>query len=357
MDAKIAVLPGDGIGPEVMEHALRVLDVISESSGHRFEYEHAPVGGCAIDTEGTALPDETLRLCRDSDAVLFGAVGGPKWDHVPTEERPERALARLRRELELFSNLRPIRGRKALAPVLPVRELVISEGLDFVVSRVLTAGIYYGEPRGIFGDGPERYGVDTLSYTAKQIEPALRVAFELAQQRRGKLTSVDKANMLESSRFWRETVDEVSGGYRDVEVEHMFVDACAWALIHNPSQFDVILTGTLFGDILSDEAGVLAGSLGMLPSASYGSGRSGLYEPIHGTAPDIAGQGIANPTAAILSAALMLRHSFGLEEDALAIERAVDAAIDDGYRTADIRQDGLGVVGTDEMADAIIVRL
>ena len=357
MQAKIAVLPGDGIGTEVTAQAIRVLDVVQERYGHRFEYAEALLGGCAIDATGTAMPDETLDLCRDADAILFGAAGGPKWDNVPSEHRPERALARLRKELDLFVNLRPIRGRKSLAPVLPVKERIIGDGIDFLVIRELAGGIYYGEPRGVFDDEDGRRGVNTLIDTTREIERVVRVAFELARTRRGKLTSVDKENMLESSRLWREVVVGLGAEYPDVTLDHLLVDACAWTLIRDPARFDVLVTGNIFGDILSDEAGVLVGSLGMLPSASYGAGRHALYEPVHGTAPDIAGQGVANPVASILSAALMLRHSFGLETEAKAIERAVDGAIDDGCRTADIRQEGLDTVGTAEMADAVLARL
>ncbi len=357
MNIKIAVLPGDGIGQEVTAQAIRVLDAIQEKYGHRFEYEYALIGGCAIDEKGTALPAETLELCRKADAILFGAAGGPKWEDVPSAERPERALATVRKALDLFVNLRPIRGRKALAPVLPVKSEVIGEGLDFIVIRELAGGIYYGEPRGIVKDEDGERGFNTLSYTTREIDRVMRAGFEIARKRSKKLTSVAKENMLESSKLWREVATKVGQDYPDVALNHILIDACAYHIIRNPSQFDVIVTGNIFGDILTDEAAVLVGSLGMCPSASYGYSKQGLYEPIHGTAPDIAGQGIANPIAAILSAALLLRHSFALEVEAADIEAAVDGVIDSGYRTVDIRQAGMKTVGTIEMTDAIIAEI
>ena len=357
MHAKIAVLPGDGIGTEVTTEAIRVLNTIQEKYGHRFEYEYALLGGCAIDEKGTALPAETLSLCRASDAILLGAAGGPKWEDVPSAERPERAVGTVRKELDLFVNLRPIRGRKALGPVLPVKEEIIGEGLDFVVIRELAGGLYYGEPRGIEKHADGERGFNTLSYTTREIDRVLRAGFELARERSKKLTSVAKENMLESSKLWREVATKVGQDYPDVEMNHILVDACAYHIIRNPSQFDVIVTGNIFGDILTDEAGALAGSLGMCPSASYGHTRQGLYEPIHGTAPDIVGQGIANPIGAILSAALLLRHSFDLETEAADIENAVDRVIDKGYRTVDIQQAGVKTVGTVEMTDAIITEI
>ena len=357
MNVRIAVLPGDGIGREVTAEAIRVLDVIQEKHGHHFKYEYALIGGCAIDEKGTALPTETLDLCQGSDAILLGAVGGPKWDDVLSEERPERAVARVRKELDLFVNLRPIRGRKALAPVLPVKAQIIGEGLDFVVIRELAGGIYYGEPRGIVKDCDGERGFNTLSYTTGEIDRVLRAGFEMARKRSKKLTSVAKENMLESSKLWREVATKVSRDYTDVELNHLLIDACAYHLIQNPGQFDVIVTGNIFGDILTDEAGVLAGSLGMCPSASYGCTHQGLYEPIHGTAPDIAGQGIANPIGAILTAALLLRYSFNLEAEAADIEIAVDRAIDKGYRTLDIQEAELRAASTVEMTNAIITEI
>ena len=357
MNAKISVLPGDGIGQEVTTETVRVLNVIQEKYGHRFEYEYALIGGCAIDQMGTALPPKTLDLCRASDAILFGAAGGPRWDDVPSEGRPERAVATIRKELDLFVNLRPIRGRKALVPVLPVKAELIGEGLDFVVIRELAGGIYYGEPRGFVKENDGERGFNTMSYTTREVDRVVRESFELARKRSKKLTSVTKENMLECSRLWREVAAKVSQDYPDVETEHILIDACAYYIIQNPSQFDVIVTGNIFGDILSDEAGALVGSLGMCPSASYGNTRQGLYEPIHGTAPDIAGNGIANPIAAILSAGLLLRHTFDLNSEAEDIEAAVDSVIDQGYRTIDIQQTGLKTVGTVEMTDAIIAEI
>ena len=334
-----------------------MLDIIQEKYGHRFEYEYALIGGCAIDGKGTALPTETLDLCRKSDAILLGAVGGPKWDDVLSAERPERAVARVRKELDLFVNLRPIRGRKALTPVLPVKAEIIGEGLDFVVIRELAGGLYYGEPRGIVKDNGGERGFNTLSYTTREIDRVVRAGFELARKRSKRLTSVAKENMLESSKLWREVATKVSQDYPDVELSHLLIDACAYHLIRNPRQFDVIVTGNIFGDILTDEAGVLAGSLGMCPSASYGYTQQGLYEPIHGTAPDIAGQGIANPLGAILTAALLLRCTFNLEAEAADVEIAVDRVIDKGYRTVDIQQAELRTATTIEMTNAIIAEI
>jgi len=357
MHAKIVVLPSDGIGQEVTREAVRVLDAIQDIYGHRFEYEYALVGGVAIDERGTALPQETLDLCRQSEAILFGASGGPKWDNLPSPERPERALARIRKELDLFVNLRPIRARKALAPVLPVKESIVGDGLDFVVIRELCGDIYYGEPRGIEKHDDGERGFNTMSYTTREIDRVVRAGFELARKRSKRLTSVAKENMIETSKLWRDVAVKVAMDYPDVALNHVLIDACAYHIIRNPSQFDVIVTGNIFGDIITDEAGALVGSLGMCPSASYGHKKQGLYEPIHGTAPDIAGKGIANPIGAILSAALLLRHSFDLEAEARVIEDAVDRVIETGYRTADIQQDGMRTVGTVEMTDAILEEL
>ena len=357
MNAKITVIPGDGIGQEVTAEAIRVLDTVQDKYGHHFDYEYGLLGGCAIDETGTALPQETLDLCRRSDAILFGAAGGPEWEDVPSAERPERAVGTVRKELDLFVNLRPIRGRKALAPVMPVKDEIIGEGLDFVVIRELAGGLYYGEPRGIEKHADGERGCNTLAYTTREIDRVVRAGFELARKRSKKLTSVAKENMLESSKLWREVATKVGQEYPDVELNHILVDACAYHLIRNPSQFDVMVTGNIFGDILTDEAAVLVGSLGMCPSASYGYTKQGFYEPIHGTAPDITGQGVANPIGEILSAALLLRHSFDLDTEAADIENAVDGAIDKGFRTIDIQQPGLKTVGTVEMTDAIIAEI
>lgn len=357
MDMRIVLIPGDGIGEEVMRAAVQVLDAVQKRSRLNFQYECALLGGCAIDAVGVPLPDETLDLCLDAEIILFGAAGGPKWDNVSPEKRPERALAQLRKEMDLFVNLRPVRGRKALAPILPVKNRLIGGGIDMLIVRELTGGLYYGEPRGISTENGNTRGYNTMIYTKAEIERVARAAFELAKERSGRLTSIDKANMLETSRLWRETTTQLADEYPDVELDHLLIDAAALALISHPSRFDVLVTGNIFGDILSDEAGALAGSLGMLPSASVGSGRAALYEPVHGTAPDIAGQGKANPIAMILSAAMMLRRSFGLRDEARAIEAAVDQALEDGYRAADIAQKGMKTCGTQEMTDAIIQRM
>ncbi|MCL6473610.1 MAG: 3-isopropylmalate dehydrogenase [Firmicutes bacterium] len=356
MRKKIAVLPGDGIGPEIISQAIRVLDRIAERYNMHLEYYQALVGGAAYDATGHPLPAETLELCRQSDAVLFGAVGGPKWDNLPPALRPEAgALLPLRKELGLFANLRPALLFSPLAGASPLKPEVLGEGLDILVVRELTGGIYFGQPKERRDRG--RTAVDTCIYTEAEVERIAHVAFRAAQGRCKKVASVDKANVLETSRLWREVVTRVAGQYPDVELQHVLVDNAAMQLIRNPRQFDVILTENMFGDILSDEAAMLTGSLGMLPSASLGEGTFGLYEPVHGSAPDIAGQGIANPLATILSTAMMLRYSFGMEAAATDIEKAVDAALREGYRTPDIWQEGCRKVGTMEMTDAVLQHL
>jgi len=349
---KIAVLPGDGIGQEVIPEALKVLRGVVQASGLHIEFEEALVGGAAIDATGGPLSDSTLRLCEQSHAILFGAVGGPKWDDLPHEKRPERGLLRLRKELDLYANLRPSKCFPMLVDASPLKKEVV-EGTDIMVIRELTAGLYFGEPRGIerMADGSRR-GVNTMAYTSREIERVVRVAFEVARKRGKRLTSVDKANVLAVSQLWREVVTEVSREFPDVALEHILVDACAMALVHRPARFDTLVTENTFGDILSDEAAILAGSMGMLPSASLG-GKTALYEPVHGTAPDIAGKGIANPIAAILSGAMLLRHSFNLDTEAERIETAVLRVLEKGYRTADIRQEGTTLVGTRRMGDLI----
>nr|3U1H_A Chain A, 3-isopropylmalate dehydrogenase [Bacillus sp. (in: firmicutes)]3U1H_B Chain B, 3-isopropylmalate dehydrogenase [Bacillus sp. (in: firmicutes)] len=351
MKKKIAVLPGDGIGPEVMEAAIEVLKAVAERFGHEFEFEYGLIGGAAIDEAGTPLPEETLDVCRGSDAILLGAVGGPKWDQNPSELRPEKGLLGIRKGLDLFANLRPVKVYDSLADASPLKKEVI-EGVDLVIVRELTGGLYFGEPSERYEEGEEA-AVDTLLYTREEIERIIRKAFELALTRKKKVTSVDKANVLESSRLWREVAEEVAKEYPDVELEHMLVDNAAMQLIRNPRQFDVIVTENMFGDILSDEASMITGSLGMLPSASLSTDGLGLYEPVHGSAPDIAGKGIANPLATILSAAMMLRYSFGLEEEAKAIEKAVEKVLAEGYRTADIAKPGGKYVSTTEMTDEV----
>ncbi len=357
---KIAVLPGDGIGPEVMAEAMKVLDRVEEKFSVRFERVTANVGGVAIDREGKALPDSTVALCRQSDAILFGSVGGPKWESLPPDEQPERgALLPLRKIFGLFCNLRPAIVFPALAGNSSLKPEIVDGGFDLLVVRELTGGIYFAQPKGIDGAGPERTGFDTMKYSEAEVERIARVAFEAAGKRRKKVCSIDKANVLSTSVLWREVVDRVAKDYPDVELSHMYVDNAAMQLCRWPKQFDVMLCGNMFGDILSDEAAMLTGSLGMLPSASLAEGSFGLYEPSGGSAPDIAGQGIANPIAQILSAAMMLKYSFGLGGAALAVEKAVEAVLDEGYRTADIYQGRPGEVKVDTagMGDAIVARI
>ncbi|MBI1987672.1 MAG: 3-isopropylmalate dehydrogenase [Nitrospinae bacterium] len=352
MTYPVAVLPGDGIGHEVVREAVEVLEAVGERFGLKWEFHEASVGGQAIDQMGIPLPSETLELCERSEAVLLGAVGGPKWDQLDYDIRPERALLGLRKELGLYANLRPVQLSSPLADASPLKREII-EGLDLVVVRELTGGIYYGQPKGIELLGTEERGINTLIYTTSEIERVARLAFQLAAKRRKKLTSVDKANILESSVLWRKVVIRVAQEFPQVELAHMLVDNCAMQLIRDPRQFDVILAGNMFGDILSDEAAMLTGSIGMLPSASLG-GRVGLYEPVHGSAPDIAGQDLANPIATILSGAMMLRYSFNQESAAEAIERSVLRVLEAGYRTSDIYEEGKRRVGTAEMGDLIV---
>lgn len=353
MHAKIVTLPGDGIGPEVVAEAVRVLQAAASRFGHAFTFEEALIGGCAIEAVGDPLPDATLAACETADAVLLGAVGGPQWSDPTASVRPEQGLLRLRQHFDLFANLRPVRTYPALAGHAPLRADLL-DGVDILFVRELTSGIYFGE-RHEQGDGDRAW--DTMFYTVDQVERVARVAFEAARRRYGKVASVDKANVLAAMRLWRRTVNQVAADYPDVELEHVLVDACAMHLMRNPARFDVILAGNMFGDILSDEASVLAGSLGMLPSASLNASRFGVYEPIHGSAPDIAGRGIANPIATILSAAMLLRHSLGLEEEAAAIEAAVDAALADGLRTADLAAPGETPVGTSAFGQRVIEHL
>lgn len=353
MRASIAVLPGDGIGPEVTAAAVRVLTAVGNRYGHEFTFNEALLGGCAIDATGSALPDDTLKVCEESDAILLGAVGGPQWSDPTAAVRPEQGLLKLRQHFGLFANLRPVKAYPALAEHAPVRADLL-QGVDMLFVRELTGGMYFG-PRQEQGDGDSAY--DTNLYTVSEVERVARVAFQAAQQRRRHVTSVDKANVLASMRLWRRTVVRVHEDYPDVTLEHVLVDACAMYLLTRPASFDVILADNMFGDILSDEASVLAGSLGMLPSASLGSGRFGLYEPIHGSAPDIAGLGKANPTGTILSAALLLRYSLGLDNEALAVERAVEATLEAGARTADIAPRGGGYASTTDFTAEVVRRL
>ncbi|MBQ5531557.1 MAG: 3-isopropylmalate dehydrogenase [Kiritimatiellae bacterium] len=352
MKMKIAVLPGDGVGPEIVREALRVLDAVARRSGHTFEIAEHPVGGAAHDLCGDCLPAATLAAAKDADAVLLGAVGGPKWDSLPAAERPERrALLTLRKELGLYGNLRPVKVWPALKGASPLKDEIVSGGIDLLVVRELTGGAYFGEKLRS-ADGRSAY--DVTPYSVPEIERIALLAFESARRRRGRVTSVDKANVLETSRLWRETVTRLHAAkYSDVELDHMYVDNAAMQLVRSPARFDVLLTENMFGDILSDEASQIAGSIGMLPSASLGKGGRGLYEPIHGSAPDIAGRGIANPIATILSAAMMLRYTFGLDAEADGIERAVGEVLASGIRTADIAAPGVNTVSTTKMGTAI----
>lgn len=351
----IAVLPGDGIGPEVTAEAVRVLEAVGRRFGHTFEFHEALIGGAAIEATGSPLPTETLDRCRRSDAILLGAVGGPRWDDPIAPVRPEQGLLDLRKGLGLFANLRPVRAFPALVDATPLKRHVI-QGVDLLFVRELTGGLYFGPRREAGPDGEEAY--DTMYYTRPEIERVVRLAAGLARARRKKLTSVDKANVLAASRLWRWVTEAVvRREFPDVALEHVLVDAFAMHLIRRPAAFDVVVTENMFGDILTDEAAVLAGSMGMLPSASLGETPPGLFEPVHGSAPDIAGRNLANPIGAILSAALLLRYGLGLEAEAAAVERAVAAALADGYRTRDIADGEEPIVGTREMGEAIRQRI
>jgi len=351
---KIALLPGDGIGTEVIYSAKDVLEAISNKYNKKFEFEAFDIGGVAIDKHHTPLPDETIEGCKSADAVLLGAVGGPKWDNNPSDLRPERGLLGIRKALDLYANLRPVKGFEKLLHASPLKEEIIN-GSDLLIVRELTGGLYFGRPSERRENGNSV--VDTLSYTRKEIERIIDMAFQIAQLRKKRLTSVDKANVLESSKLWREIVEEKKKEYPDVTVDHLLVDAAAMKLITNPVQFDVIVTENMFGDILSDEASVLTGSLGMLPSASLAENGVGLYEPAHGSAPDIAGKGIANPIAMILSAAMMLRYSFQMDEEALDIERAVEDVVNEGYHTKDIKSTTGELVSTTEMTYLMVDKI
>ncbi len=350
MSYQIMVLAGDGIGPEVVREGTEVLGQVASVYGFQVQYEEGLVGGASIDATGQPLTDPVLKLAKESHAVLLGAMGGPKWDGLDYSVRPERALLALRRELGLFANLRPVKLFSALASASTLKREVV-EGTDLLVVRELTGGIYFGEPKGVtkLPEGTER-GVNTLVYTTPEIERIGRVAFEAARRRRNQVLSVDKANVLEVTELWRRVITQVhkEGGYADIQLDHMLVDNCAMQLIRNPKQFDVIVTTNMFGDILSDEAAMLTGSIGMLPSASIG-GKVGMYEPVHGSAPDIAGKDMANPLATILTVALMLRHSLDQEDAAERIEKAVGDVLDEGYRTADIQEEGCRLIGCKEM--------
>lgn len=352
MKYRIAVIPGDGIGPEIVDQGLKVLDRVGQVYGHNFEYTTLVAGGCAIDITGEPLPNETLDICKKSHAVILGAVGGPKWDNLPGNSRPEQALLGLRGELGLFANLRPAIIYDELKDACPLKPEIIGNSIDIMVVRELTGGIYFGEKGRRQGEkGIEAY--DTETYSEVEVERIARLAFEIALKRGAKVTSVDKANILESSRLWREVVIRVAKDYPQVLLDHLYVDNAAMQLIRNPKQFDVIVTNNMFGDILSDEASMITGSIGMLPSASLGKDSFGMYEPIHGSAPDITGMDKANPIATILSIAMMLRYTFKLEREADAVETAVIQVLKEGYRSGDIMSLDKKLVGTQEMGDLI----
>lgn len=352
MEKKITVLKGDGIGPEIVNEAIKALDKIAEKYSHKFEYSFVDIGGCSIDKHGVPITDEGMKLCKSSDSVLLGAVGGPKWDSCPPEIRPEKALLAVRKELGLFANLRPTRLFKQLADASPLKQAIVGNGIDLMIVRELTGGVYFGQRKTESVNG-ELVATDIMPYSESEIERIGRVAFETAMKRNKKLASVDKANVLDTSRLWRKTMHRLSEEYPEVEYSDILVDNTAMQLIKNPSQFDVIVTENMFGDILSDEASMLTGSIGMMPSASLSSGTLGMYEPIHGSAPDIAGMNIANPIGTVLSAAMMLRYSFDMDKEADDIENAVNSVLDAGYRTVDIMQDGFTKVTCSEMGDLI----
>jgi 3-isopropylmalate dehydrogenase len=360
MKLNLAVLPGDGVGPEVMAQALSVLEAVGERFGHSFNFNEGLIGGVAIDSEGKALTYETLSMCKQADAVLLGAVGGSKWDDPQAKVHPEDGLLALRKGLKLFANLRPVKVFPMLVDSANLKPEVVRD-VDLMVVRELTGGIYFGEPKKQWRTAKGRQAVDTMAYSEPEIERILRVGFQLARSRRKKLTSVDKANVLQSSRLWRQIAIEMSADYPDIELQHMLVDACAMRLIQRPSELDVVVTENMFGDILTDEASMLAGSMGMLPSASLAaipSGKTyGMYEPIHGSAPSRAGQNLANPIATILSIAMMLRYSFGLGMEAQTVENAVLATLEQGYRTYDIMSEGKTRAGTIEMGQSIMQKV
>ena len=356
MKKHIAVLKGDGIGPEIVDQALLVLDAVAKKYGHEFTYTPVDIGGCSIDKHGVPITEEGMAICKGSDSVLLGAVGGPKWDNVDPSIRPEKALLAVRKELGLFANLRPTKLFPQLAEASPLKESIVGNGIDLLIVRELTGGVYFGKRRTEIVNG-EKVAIDEMPYSEHEIERIGRVAFETARKRNKKVASVDKANVLDSSRLWRATMHRISEEYPDVACSDILVDNTAMQLIKNPGQFDVIVTENMFGDILSDEASMLTGSIGMMPSASLSSGTLGMYEPIHGSAPDIAGMDLANPIGTVMSVAMMLRYSFDMTEEADAIEAAVNRVLDDGYRTADIWREGFVKVGCKEMGAAIVARL
>ena len=352
MEKNITLLKGDGIGPEIVNQAVKVLDAVAEKYGHKFNYTEVDIGGCSIDKFGVPITDEGMNKCKSADAVLLGAVGGPKWDSVDPSIRPEKALLAVRHELGLFANLRPTKLFPQLADSSPLKESIVGNGIDLMIVRELTGGIYFGK-RYTEVVGGEKVATDYMTYSEHEIERIGRVAFEAALKRGKRLASVDKANVLDSSRLWRAVMHKLAEEYPEVEYSDILVDNTAMQLIKNPTQFDVLVTENMFGDILSDEASMLTGSIGMMPSASLSEGTLGMYEPIHGSAPDIAGMNIANPIGTVMSAAMMLRYSFDMMEEADAIEAAVNKALDDGFRTPDIYKDGFKKVGCTEMGDIL----
>ena len=356
MTKNIAVIRGDGIGPEIVEQALKVLDKIADLYGHTFNYTDVDMGGCAIDKWGNPLPEEMLKKCVESDSVLLGAVGGEKWNNVPGDMRPEKGLLRLRAGMGVYSNNRPAKIWKQLADASPLKKEIVDKGIDFIIVRELIGGIYFGEHK-TDEENSEKKAVDVLSYTESEIERIGRIGFETARKRDKKLCSVEKSNVLDSSRLWKSVMHRLAEEYPDVELSDMLVDNCAMQIVKNPSQFDVIVTENMFGDILSDEASMITGSIGMIPSSSLAATACGLYEPIHGSAPDIAGMDIANPIGTILSAAMMLRYSFDMPKEADTIENAVSSVLDEGFRTADIMSGGCKKVGCSEMGKLIISKL
>lgn len=357
MNKKIAVIKGDGIGPEIVNEAEKVLNKVGEKFGHTFEYTDVLMGGCAIDATGVPLPQETIDTCLASDSVLLGAVGGPKWDTLPGHLRPEAGLLGIRGALKLFANIRPAKLIPALSGACPLKDEITKNGLDLVIVRELIGGAYFGERDTHVDENGVKHASDSMAYADYEVERICRVAFDMARKRNKKVHSVDKANVLDSSRLWREIAHKVAEEYPDVEFQDILVDNTAMQLVHNPAQFDVMVTENLFGDILSDEASMITGSLGMIPSASLGEGSLGLYEPIHGSAPDIAGQNKANPLATILSVAMMLRYSFDMGDEADAIEKAVDDVLAEGYRTGDIMSDGMKCVSCTEMGDLVAAKI
>ena len=356
MTKNIAVIRGDGIGPEIVEQTLKVLDKIADLYGHTFNYTDVDMGGCAIDKWGNPLPEEMLKKCVESDSVLLGAVGGEKWNSVPGDMRPEKGLLRLRAGMGVYSNNRPAKIWQQLADASPLKKEIVDKGIDFIIVRELIGGIYFGEHTTAEENG-EKKAVDVLSYTESDIERIGRIGFETARKRDKKLCSVEKSNVLDSSRLWKSVMHRLAEEYPDVELSDMLVDNCAMQIVKNPAQFDVIVTENMFGDILSDEASMITGSIGMIPSSSLGATSCGLYEPIHGSAPDIAGMDIANPIGTVLSVAMMLRYSFDMPKEADAIENAVSSVLDEGFRTADIMSDGCKKVGCSEMGKLIISKL